>query len=221
MDLDTKVLVAALGALGTVAAAVLPRLLEWAREKRLRRAEVKAVSRIRRLYERREQVMAEVRSLVRDTRASRVLILRSENGGGIPQAGTPIHVSVVFEDRDGHLPSVRSDYQSRDVDGWYESLLAKVVGQGHVSLLTTDIDPSAELRDLYESDGITRSEIFRIGVSSGKAVLYMSMNFRDSDQGLWSSEKVAISNALAVFRKIFQDDDLMMTPSITWRSDRS
>ena len=95
----------------------------------------------------------ETQTLAADVGADRVLVLKSENGGGLPAPGSVIKSSVVFEYRTGALPSVRSVWQQVLLDSHYSEALS-IISTGCWTWTQTSTMPEGSvMRDLC-GDGL-------------------------------------------------------------------
>lgn len=99
-------------------------------------------------------IYEELVDLQRSVYASRVLILSTTNGGGIPTSSGPLYVSVLYEvlgENEQHF--IREEWQKVLMDHSYVELLKKVVMNEFV-LDTPDNLKKGMLKDLYETEGV-------------------------------------------------------------------
>jgi hypothetical protein len=90
-------------------------------------------------------------------RVARVLVVRLENGGGVPQLGTVQHISVINEVvlPDGLRP-MKQEFQNMVIDGSYQKVLVNMLAQSEVVVKTTDLD-AGFMRAMYDSDGVKQT----------------------------------------------------------------
>jgi len=131
----------------------------------------------RRRFERKmreiEGIYSIMANVLRNTNAERFLILKSENGRGIPTFGAQLHVSVVYEDYSFPFSSVKAKYQKLPTDREYLKLLKTVYDSGDTAFFTSEMEPGI-LKDLYINEGVAWSYIFAIG-HRGTAFYYASI----------------------------------------------
>ncbi len=111
--------------------------------------------------------------------ASRVLVLRLENGGGIPSPDKRLFSSVLHEIYTIDLAPVREAWQKRQVDAGYVEMMAKVYRSGGLATEVSGLPKGSVLRDRYEMDGIKNSEVRALGITKDAgAFLYLTVNWR-------------------------------------------
>ncbi|MEO0481899.1 MAG: hypothetical protein AAF196_20730 [Planctomycetota bacterium] len=142
------------------------------------------------------------------TRACRVLLLVTENNGGIPQAGTPVFSSVLYEsvDESKGLEPIRDHWQKRPLDDEYAELIHRVLKDGRVSLKQEDTRETSVLGVAYRAAGIQRSEVFAIAVTP-KKFFYLTVNFQLKDmksESLTAQELDVINGAVAKIRVLLE-----------------
>ena len=116
-------------------------------------------------------------NLLKKSNAKRILLLKTTNGGGRPQLSRKLYVSVMYEVYDDPLGSVKSDWQEQELDPQYLDLLFQMNKEGKLVVETEDL-PAGMLRNVYESQGIKQSYIYKI-VEREKEYIYISFNFID------------------------------------------
>lgn len=117
----------------------------------------------------------EMERLRLDLGASRLLLIKSHNGGGVPAPGRPLYASVLRE-----VPinaKTGKDWQSRPVDEAYSRMIAEVFRSGEPELiLTKDLDPGL-LKDTYLALGTKASILLTIGyIEEEHCMVYMSIH---------------------------------------------
>ena len=115
-------------------------------------------------------------------KTDRCLVLYTSNGGGIPSAGNPLYVSILYEivRRNGLRP-IAGEFQSVPLDGSYIELLSKVIETKEPGIhgKTKELEPGM-LRQIYEEEGVTQ---FYIGKITGtqKRFYFYSMRWMDQE----------------------------------------
>lgn len=108
-----------------------------------------------------------------ESNIQRVLIWKSENGGGVARFGSKLKLSVVYESYEFPFRSVREDYQDLEADGHAIEVLIKMQQNGETAYFTDQMKEGI-LRRINENDGAMWSILFAIGPGDGKAFYYAS-----------------------------------------------
>lgn len=115
-------------------------------------------------------------SLVNECGVSKVLILKSENGGGVPKLGSPIYGSVVAEVVRKPSKSILHTWQRQRVDESYNDVLNQIIkNEEGITLRTNELD-DGYLKNIYLASNITESYVFLISKTK-KSVVYGSIYF--------------------------------------------
>jgi hypothetical protein len=180
------------------AGGLLTRLVDHWLERRRRRlasAPVVAVQAVHAIY----QVLV---TLLAETDARRIVLLRAENSGQIPRAGQPLYVTVAYEVHQRGLRRVAPEWQRRAVDQAYVSTLVELAARGAVELEVAQL-PAGVLRTVYEADGIHTSWV-RSLISTPTAWFYLSIPFAAGAQ-LDPLVRARVDGAVAQLQQILQD----------------
>lgn len=108
----------------------------------------------------------------------RSLILKAENGGGVPKAGHQIFSSIVWESTNNDTDMIRHTWNRQAIDEQYAKLLSAVYSDGSCTLKTDDMKEGI-LRDFYIADNIQQSQLFRV-YSDNEKFIYMSFDFKEA-----------------------------------------
>ncbi|MEO0560110.1 MAG: hypothetical protein AAF170_18230 [Bacteroidota bacterium] len=112
------------------------------------------------------------------TSADRVLILNTQNGGGIPRADGPTFSSVLYEETAPNVPPVQGDWQKEQLDSQYAHLINEVVQNGAWEGPPERLTPEAgKLFDAYKAMNVVYSYVVLVKLTSGK-VYYLSVTWR-------------------------------------------
>lgn len=96
----------------------------------------------------------ELNTLASRTGCMRALILASSNGGGVPDAGSPLTVSILYEVVRGEgLMPIRADWQMIPIDEAYVSMLREMITHGSYHGEIEKLKPGI-LKDLYDTEGV-------------------------------------------------------------------
>lgn len=163
-----------IGASAPIAIAALGCVRYWLRT-RGERARHRALDMTRRAIARRVQIRSLISDARRDMAAQRVLVLRAENGGGIPRGDGDLHSSVIYESCQDDLEPVAPRWKDQLMDGEYMSVLLKVLSNRVTRVVTSEL-PAGDLRDVYVAGGTVWSKVVLLDVNA-KRMLYMSFTF--------------------------------------------
>ena len=141
-------------------------------------------------------------TLQRETHASRVVILATTNGGGVPTLGKNLYSSVLYEVCDLPLRPVKRRWQKQVLDAHYTEALMRMNGSGYHELITEEMPEGTLLHDLYEGEGVELGRIYRI-YEGRTRFIYLSMNFTDTSE-LSPRERSMIRSAVSHLRELFQ-----------------
>ena len=127
---------------------------------------------------------------VTDNNVASILLLKMQNGGGIPQLSTEQHISILNEAigadvKDTVLP-IKQDFQNYSIDANYQRMMIKVIDEKVLISDTVDLDDNIA-KIIYEAHGITNCIILPIthvpelgtGITKG-FLIYLSIQFVDN-----------------------------------------
>lgn len=146
----------------------------------------------------------------------RVLVLSSQNGGGIPGPTNPVTSSALWEASAIGMSSMLGLWENRPVDGFYSELLLQLIEKSHVRIRTAkeedDKGPNivpwgCPLFNVYKADGIAFSDVHLLGVLDGKKTFYVSVNFgTEAPDDLDFGVRATIEAALEALKNIYHAD---------------
>ena len=113
----------------------------------------------------------------KDLGCARAVVLKAENGGGIPKPGHQIYSSVLWESTDAKTPSIRKKWQKQPVDEEYTKILAQLYQNKSVQIYTKSMEES-QLKNLYLATKIHQSQVFHIYHDEAKFI-YLSLNYEE------------------------------------------
>jgi type II secretory pathway pseudopilin PulG len=117
---------------------------------------------------------ATLETLQRKVGASSVVLLRTQNGGGLPKPGLDIYSSIVMVPGD---PALFRSWHRQRIDADYARIILDLLRNDSAVLQTPRLEPGSMLRDVYEARGITHSVVTAVG-SSAEAFYYLSCTFK-------------------------------------------
>lgn len=138
---------------------------------------------IRKIYQLLQSSMPELR-------ANRLMILKSENGGGIPAPGAHVTSSVINEVMDPPVCSVFEAWQKVPLDQHCSRMVAEVITNGSASAAMVDLREASTLRDLMVTAESSHVFYYRI-CATPNALLYLSIHYASTDdQPMGERERV-------------------------------
>jgi hypothetical protein len=139
------------------------------------------------------QIQEALEVYVTDNDISRVLLIKMENGGGIPQLSTVQHISILNESIhpdltliDDRLKPIKQDIQNYTADGAYQKMLLLAMNNIPIIMSTDELEVGF-LKTMYLGTGIQKFMIIPIThIPAGNHnelkgfMIYMSIEFLDS-----------------------------------------
>lgn len=125
-----------------------------------------------------------------DLGITRMLILYTENGGGVPRAGGPLYVSIHSEaiHKQGLQP-IQEEFQKRLTDSQYTNMVSEVIQKGWWEHSPEEMEPGF-LTDLYKREGVKKSIV--VPVCNTKNRFYF-LACRWHDNAIEDFEKMDVS----------------------------
>ena len=138
-------------------------------------------------------------TVLHETPANRILLLKSENGGGIPGPVSTCYSSVLVERHDDRLPSVKETWQKVPVDGDYAKILTEMLECGQTIRTTERMKQDSPLRDIYTSQKVHHSQVYHLATIQttprGGTVYYLSANFMTPEAEMSARHRVVVDHA--------------------------
>jgi len=205
MDFDNvvKLLTSLLGAGG--AATLVVKGLQSRSDRRRSREEASRASRIRSIWSRMIDTTNTLRHAVQKSGACRVLIIKSENNGGVPSMSNPTAVTVLYDATDGKTRSLAGKWNKVRPDHQYSELLGRLTAQDSGVHLVTEAMESGDLKTLYEADGCAQAWVYRLAANE-TAMCYLSFNFPHAED-LTSRQQECIRETRMKFRTLVRELD--------------
>lgn len=153
MDKETQSILGAMLGSGGLAVTILKLIEKWVDHRR-QKASGRAILGGADIYE-------AMNKYLDATKAERVLLLYTSNGGGIPSPARPVYCSILYEVKNPNLNPIRSLFQQMPLDQGYTSMLKEVIVNGQADFNIEDM-PEGFLKDLYLSEGVISSRITEV-----------------------------------------------------------
>lgn len=181
-DIDVWLQIAA-GLMSSGSLAVLVQLARSGLKRRAAKQYDRGYGNIRKIYQLLQSTMPELK-------ANRLMVLKSENGGGIPVPGAHVTSSVINEVVDPPARSVFEAWQQVPLDQDYSRMVADLSTNGNASATVVELREASTLRDLLVTADSTHVFCWRI-CATPNALLYLSIHYSSTDdQPMGERERV-------------------------------
>lgn len=161
-----------------------------------------------------KDVYDKIRRLRRVLNASRVLVLYTENGGGIPSVSGPLFSTVEFESLSDSLNTVSDKWHHVKCDSNYISLMYEMINNGEIVLdVENGMDPGV-LKQFYKRTRVKKAAVVPITqlesdpgskfvrmFSPRRKFYYLSVTWVDEDVQIDSYTLTAIKSIAADLQK--------------------
>jgi hypothetical protein len=146
-------------------------------------------------------VYDELHRTLHDAGASRAIILRTENSGGVLRIDAPLYSSILYEAVGVHAAPRRHDWQRQRIDEAYVSMLHRLTtaADGHTCIKASDL--KGMLANVYKTDGVEMFHLFLVS-HSPKHLIYASLNFQTPDK-LTAKQADVARSAINKIRNLF------------------
>jgi hypothetical protein len=109
-----------------------------------------------------QEIYQYLTSLIHESKAARIMVMRLSNGGTIPRVGVPLYTYPVYEIYHSPLASGLGAWKDRFVDACLlHHLLALNVDKSHIILKET-LEPGKPLTDIFETQKIKCSVLYEL-----------------------------------------------------------
>lgn len=141
-------------------------------------------------------------SLVYRTRASRAIICRYENGGGVPRPGRPVIMTIIYEVHDSDTSPSKDQWQRRELnESEYFECLVSVLNNKSYSFLNSEAAKDSIVRMANEVAGVARTESSLLYQSSN-SIYVLSLHFPSAAR-IDPQDEVKIDAATSDMRNMF------------------
>jgi hypothetical protein len=141
--------------------------------------------------------------VIDDTCIQRVLVMKTENGGGKPRLGAHLYASILYEAFKAPLSSSKTDYQRILVDDIYVKMLSDIGPTTHNNLSVSKMKEGL-LKRIYLRDGVKYSEVYYL-METDDSFIYMTFSTTDDNEKFEDpNDRVEIDIAVSKIRNIFE-----------------
>jgi hypothetical protein len=147
-------------------------------------------------------VQSVINRVIDETGIQRVLIMKTENGGGKPRLGAHLYTSIMYEAFKSPLYSTKNDYQRMLVDDIYVKMLSDIGPTTHNNLSVVKMKDGL-LKRVYLRDGVKYSEVYYI-TETDDAFIYMTFSTTDENERFDDpNDRVEIDISVSKIRNLF------------------
>jgi hypothetical protein len=139
-------------------------------------------------------------TLRHDALASRVVIVKTHNGGGLPSAKTPLFSSALYEVTGDEARPLKRQWARLPIDEEYMRALSRLLEDGEVEIDTRTME-SGTLRDIYASAAVHSVRKVYLTHDS-KALYYLSLHWSGVEHQPGAQARLAIRSAVAQLRHL-------------------
>lgn len=107
-------------------------------------------------------IYSTMNKVVQETGAELFLILKSENGGGVPRFGNQLYISPIFRVSQPPFSAGGHELENMQTDGQIIELLKKIYDSGDTAFFTSNMQPGF-LQEIFIDKGINWAYAFWIG----------------------------------------------------------
>ena len=130
-----------------------------------------------------------IQNLLAETPASRVMVMKSENGGGIPTPDGVVTNSVTYEVNDPGVDPVQKFWTDVRLDAVYSDIIMAVSTKGVSDISASELS-SGDLYDFFEACECANARLVRI-CATRSALLYLCVCL-GKDATLEASDRLRI-----------------------------
>lgn len=124
----------------------------------------------------------EMKRIIVNTNAERVIIFKLENGGGIIKPGAQLKASIIYEDFEkDKFESVKDRLQDVKLDSEGLNILSQCIDKKSIKIDTNSMQPVGLLYDLWRTEGVQYLEMYHL-LNSRKAVFFCSIGTKEKDE---------------------------------------
>lgn len=128
-----------------------------------------------RLFSDIHQIYKILNTVMRETFSNRVLIISSENGGGIPSVDSDLNSSVKYEVYDYPFHSIKEQWQRQRLSGEHLLILREMYIRGKVEVHVDDLSEGS-LKDVLKTNEVHHIKLFLI-TATDKRLYYISLHY--------------------------------------------
>lgn len=143
--------------------------------------------------------------LLREIGCQRIMIIKTENGGGKPKLGGQLYATVLYESFDYPLRALKPSYQRELLDSSHVDLLYNLDINSHINRTTEEMS-SGFLKDLYLSTDVKNSQYFKIHESETRYI-HLCINYTKDIEFDEVKTKVLIAQSVAALKKLFEAEE--------------
>jgi hypothetical protein len=147
-----------------------------------------------------QEVYTIIQELLSKSPANRVLVIKSENGGGIPTPDGVVTNSVIHEVWDPDTDAIQKNWTGIKLDRYYSEVVTKVSTDGVTDVAIKDLERS-KFQDLLKACECSNARFIRI-CATRSALLYMCVCL-GRDATLGPKERIHINTAARQLCDIF------------------
>ena len=152
-----------------------------------------------------QEIYQHLTSLIHETKAARIMVMRLSNGGSIPRVGVPLYTYPVYEIYHSPLSSGLSAWKDRSVDACLlHHLLALNVDKTHTICKET-LEPGKPLTDIFETQKIKCSVLNEL-FQEDNTYYYIQLDYLTDKMEESPKTRELISGTVRAIKNLFIQD---------------
>lgn len=121
-------------------------------------------------------IFDEMKFVISETDAERILVFKIENGGGIIKPGVQLYYSVIYEDFEkAKFDSTKDRFQRIHLDSEALTMLSQAIDKKSIAVDASMLPQNSMMFGIWEQQGITYSEYYHLQ-STKKCVFFCSVS---------------------------------------------
>lgn len=146
------------------------------------------------------KIYGSFQELSHELSATKVMLMKATNGGGLPAPGRPLHVTAVVEVAAPGVKMIREEWQDRIVDHSYIQVLERVYVDDHVEIKTKELEEFSTLKGVLEASGTVQTSIQKVGVI-GDGFYFLSVQW-NKERKISTADVYAMESEIDTLKKI-------------------
>lgn len=138
------------------------------------------------------------------SKAKKITVLKTTNGGGIPKIGKEINSTIIHEVYDNPMKGFKQKWQKQHIDAGYVQILCAMVEDEETDVNTKNLKDCL-IKQIYASQKITNSLFIKIH-ENDQRMIYLTLNYMNlAHDNLAGKQHITI--AKSKLKNIFSNKD--------------
>lgn len=151
------------------------------------------------------EIYSLMNTVLHETTANRISLMKASNGGSIPRAGVQLYASTVYETYQAPLSTGKTIWAQRPIDNVYLHHLINLTLNKKQVINYTTLEPGSELCDLFSTQNIKVSELHEL-FSEDCNYYYLQLDYLNEPVKDSAVTRELIRTTALQINKLFQLD---------------